>query len=352
MFCVLKEYFIIWKEKFGQGIYEMLNVKGTVWKNKKRKRILLGILFIILLIIGFYFVEKRRLYQAFRSEYFEKNIVYDGQNYQYNDKLLTYLVMGVDPDEEGLPLSKGEADAIFLCVIDTVSKDISVISLNRNTMTPIDYYNDDGVYLVQEQAQLAIQHGFGSDEKQSSALQVSAVQRLLGGIPIQGYLTVDMGIIEKLNRAVDGVWVIIPEDMTLLDADFMQGREVCLNDEQAYWYVKYREIDSFASADKRLERQEQFLYSFIHEAMDKSHEDYRFSYQLYQDCKEHIYTNLSIDRILILSMMARNCEEDKLHFYSLPGDTIMGSQWEEFYVDEEELKRMIVDLFYETGASK
>ena len=35
------------------------------------------------------------------------------------------------------------------------------------------------------------------------------------------------------------------------------------------------------------------------------------------------------------------------HFYSLKGETIQGEEFEEFYVDEEALYELIIDIFYE-----
>lgn len=312
-----------------------------------KRRILFLIILLAAALIGFLcMIVKHRLYAADQSDFFEEKIVYQGRNYHYNNDLLTFLCMGVDADGKDRGSLEGEADAIFLVVFNSETKEIGVISLNRNTMTDIDFYNEDGIYLVQEKAQLAIQHGFGVDKEQGSNLQVVAVQRLMMGIPINGHIAVDMQVVERMNHAVDGVNVTVLEDLTEIDTYFVQGNEIHLSDEQAFWYVKYRDCELFASADMRLQRQTQFLKGFIDKVMDKVHEDFMFPYHLYKECKDHVYTNLSTDRIFMLLMLAKDCDVQNIRFYSLPGETKMGDVYEEFYVDEQGLLDMIVDLFY------
>ena len=318
---------------------------------KKRKRCLCILLVAVIAAVlsVFYFLEKNRLYAADNSDLFEKNIEYQGKTYHYNDRLLTFLVMGIYSEKEDRGLLEGEADANFLCVFDPGTKQLNIISLNRNSMVDIDLYNKEGIYLVRDKAQLAIQHGFGVDKEQSSLIHMIAVQRMMMGIPIHGHIAVDMSVVEQMNHAVGGVWVTVLEDLSKADPDFVQGKELCLSDEQAFWYVKYRDWQSYASADRRLERDKQFLEGFLNQAKDKIDENFLFPYHLYEECGEHIYTNLSTDRILMLLMLAKDLEVQDVRFYNLPGETKMGEVYEEFYIDEEGLLNLILDLFYEEG---
>lgn len=321
----------------------------------KKKRILF-LCFIIMTCVVM-IVEWKRLYRAEYGTGFKKQIIYGDKEYQFDDSILTYLIMGIDkgrekyeakyPEEIGQTMSDGQADAVFLCVLRKKTQEIDIVTLNRNTMTDIAFYNEDGIFLVTEQAQLAIQHGFGTNEKESCELQMRAVQNLMYGIPIQGYVSVDMTVIEQLNQAVDGVDVKVLENMEQVDPEFVEGNIVHLQDEQAFWYVKYRDTQSYASADRRLERQKQFLADFAEKAICKTREDVLFPYQLYMNCKGHMYTNLSADKLMYLVRKARQYEINTDHFYSLPGETRMGREYEEFYVDEDKLTEMMIELFYE-----
>lgn len=331
---------------------------------KSRKILCLCILVLIGLICMICLIERGRLYTSEQGEDFQERIVYQNKEYYYNNDLLTFLIMGVytwdydrevlgvytdDPDRKPL---EGEADANFLCVFDPKADKVSVICLNRNSMVGIDYYNEDGIYLVREQAQLALQHGFGRDKEHGSVLQMEAVQRLMMGIPIHGHIAVDMSVVEQMNHAVGGVEVTVLEDLVEVDPEFVQGKELRLTDDQSFWYVKYRNCDLYASADRRLQRDMQFLQGFTKAAKEQMQEDWLFPYHLYQECDEHIYTNLSTDRILMLLMMAKDYDVENIQFYNLPGETRMGEEYEEFYVDQVGLTEMILELFYKEEASR
>ena len=312
-----------------------------------RRRILcLSILLTAALIGSLCMTAKHRLYAADRSDLFEEKIVYQDKSYRYNDALLTFLVMGIFTWNKDRGPLEGEADANFLCVFNPKTKQLDVICLNRNSMIDIDFYNEEGIYLVRQKAQLTLQHGFGINKEQGSELQVAAVQRLMRGIPINGHIAVDMQVVELMNHAVDGVSVTVLEDLTEIDEAFVQGDEVCLSDEQAFWYVKYRNEFIYGSADRRLQRDIQFLQGFADKATDKMSEDFMFLYHLYKECDEHVYTNLSPDRIAMLLMLAKDCEVQDIKFHNLPGETKMGEKYEEFYVDEQQLLDMIMDIFY------
>jgi hypothetical protein len=76
---------------------------------------------------------------------------YNGQIYEYNSQLLTFLVMGIDNME---PVSVaedfqsgGQADDMFLLVLDPEKSEISMIAVNRNTMSDIDVYAPEGRFL-------------------------------------------------------------------------------------------------------------------------------------------------------------------------------------------------------------
>ena len=48
--------------------------------------------------------------------------------------------------------------------------------------------------------------------------------------------------------------------------------------------------------------------------------------------------------MLLLQM---NYHFDQSSIYSLEGETVQGDKFEEFYVDEDALYEMIIDIFYE-----
>lgn len=285
------------------------------------------------------------------NEWQEGWIKYNGKVYQYNEEIMTFLVMGIDKysdvEEVAEGTEGGQADALFLAVLNPKDKSIKVMGINRNTITDIDMYDENGDYVTTIKAQIAVQHGFGNGVEESCEYQVKAVENLLYGLPIHGYAAVNMSAIETINDAVGGVDVTVLEDLTKRDKSLVKGAQVHLMGETAFWYVKYRDTDIFASADMRLERQKQYLKAFINRAIQAAKEDVSVVFDLYQAVMPQMVTNVSLDEVAYLAPLLLEYQFSEESFYSMEGETIKGNKFEEFYPDEEALREMVLDIFYE-----
>lgn len=276
---------------------------------------------------------------------------YQDAIYAYNEEILTFLVMGIDKQDDVEAVSEGtdggQADALFLVALNPGEESIKVIGINRNTMTDIDLYDDNGKYTATVKAQLAIQHGFGNGMEESCEYQKKAVENLFYQLPIHGYAAINMSAISTINDAVDGVDVTVPADIAGFNEDFVEGRSLHLMGENAFWYVKYRNTDVFGSADMRLDRQKQYLNGFIDAAKQAVHKDAGVVIDLYQAVKPQMVTDVSLDEAAYLAPILADYAYDADDFYMLQGETVMGEQYEEFYPDEDAMFEMILDVFYE-----
>ena len=277
-------------------------------------------------------------------------IRYQGKVYAYNEDIRTFLFMGIDKNSEVKEVAEGtnggQADALFLAVMNPHKESIEIIGINRNTMTDIDIYNEEGAYVNTVQAQLDVQHGFGNGVEESCEYQVKAVSKLFYGIPIHGYAAINMSAIETMNDLVGGVDVTVLEDLTAIDKSLVEGQEVHLQGESAYWYVRSRD-DEFASADRRLERQKQYLNAFIGAARQAAKQDISVALKLYQAVEPMMITNVSADEAAYLAPILVDYKFDQNEFHMVQGETVMGDRFEEFYVDEDALYEMILNVFYE-----
>lgn len=278
-------------------------------------------------------------------------VKYEGKIYDYNRDILTFLIMGIDKNSDVEEVAEGtdggQADALFLAVMNPHDKSIKILGINRNTMADIDLYNEEGVYMNTVKAQIAVQHGFGNGVEESCEYQKKAVQKLLYNLPIHGYAAVNMSAIPTINDAVGGVDVTVLEDLTKKDKSLVKGEKVHLSGESAFWYVKYRNTEEFGSADMRLERQKQYLNAFIREAKQAAKQDISVVFDLYGAVSSQMVTDITIDEIAYLAPVATDYQFDSGHFYMLEGETVTGEQFEEFYVDEDALYKMILEIFYE-----
>ena len=276
----------------------------------------------------------------------ENYISYNGQRYQHNDHLRTYLYMGIDKDgpvtEAEDSVSGGQSDAMFLIVVDSEKKTISVLSINRNTMTDVDVYDKDGNFVETRKLQICLQHGFGDGMRTSCQRSVDAVSNLLYGEPISGYIAMNMDAMPMMNDSVGGVTVEVLDDLTSpsRNVSLHKGETVTLNGEEAYVYLRSRDINEFDSATERLNRQMQYIQAFVKQAKSK---DTAMLVSAYDTITDYIVTNVDVPNLV---NKLTTYEFDDSRMYTVPGETKMGEQYEEYHVDEDALYQLMIDTFY------
>ncbi len=287
-------------------------------------------------------------------------VKYKGQIYAYNEDILTFLFMGIDKNEEQVTAvaegtNGGQADALFLLLLNPHDKSVSVLAINRNTMTDIDVYNEEGSYVNTITAQIAIQHGFGNGMEESCRYQVDAVRKLLYDVPIHGYCAINAKAVIPITDMVGGVELTILEDVQKYGSKsqeiiLTEGETKVLDGENSYSYVRFRDVSIEKSADGRLERQKQWLTAFMKQVKEQTAADISLPVKLYNEITNYMVTDVSVDEVAYLTSIASGYTFEKEHMYSLTGETVMGEKFEEFYVDEEALYELILQLFYEPVA--
>ncbi len=292
------------------------------------------------------------LTQEEEQQWQEGWVKYQGNLYAYNEDILTFLFMGIDKDSGGERVTEGtdggNADALFLAVMNPKKKTVQIIGINRNTMADVDIYDEKGNYLMTSKAQITVQHGFGNGLEESCEYQKKAVSRLFYGLPVHGYAAIYMSAIPTINDAVGGVDVKVIEDLTEKDKSLVKDAEVHLMGETAFWYVKYRDANIFGSADMRLERQKQYLNAFVAAAKNASKKDIGVVLDLYRAVVPMMVTDITLDEVAYLAPAALDYQfGGEGSFYMLEGETVMGEEFEEFYLDEDALYEMILEIFYE-----
>lgn len=284
--------------------------------------------------------------------YQEGDVNYNGHMYRYNKDMLTILILGIDSNdpvpevnENTNYLKGGQSDAIFLFTMNPHDKTISVVAVNRNTMTDIDMYDKDNNYVKTVKAQLCVQHGYGDGNELSCERAEKTVSELLYNLPIHGYVSMRLGAIWRLNEAVGGVEVTLPFDVPEINQS--AGATVRLYGQDAFYFLKYRSLDKFNSASERLEKDKIYLKAFMKQVFESTKSDISYPVKLYQIASSYIVTDISVDEMSYLASELLDYDIDGVKMYSIPGETVMGEKFEEFYVNEVQLKEMLLDVFYE-----
>lgn len=294
---------------------------------------------------------KETLTEEEKEKWQEGWVKYQDAIYAYNEDIITFLFMGIDKNSDVKEVEEGtdggQADALFLAVLNPHDHTIRIIGINRNTMTDIEIYNEEGAYVTTAMAQIAVAHGFGNGVEESCIYQQKAVRKLFYNLPIHGYAAINMSAIPTINDAVGGVDVQVLEDLTRVDVSLVKDAQVHLMGKSAFWYVKARNTNEFGSADARLERQKQYLSALIAAAKEAAKRDITIAADLYQAVSGQMVTNITMDEVAYLAPLIVDYQFDKSGFYMLKGETVMGDVFEEFYVDEDALYEMILEIFYE-----
>lgn len=279
-------------------------------------------------------------------------VKYNGQVYAYNEDILTFLIMGIDKTKDVKEVAEGtnggQADALFLVVLNPHDDSLSVIGINRNTMTDVSVYDNNGSFVNTVKAQIAVQHGFGNGVEESCEYQVNAVQHLFYEMPVHGYAAINMSAIGPLTDMVGGVDVVALEDIKSGNSTVIkEGEEVHLEGDLAFAYIHNRDTKEFGSADHRLERQKQFITTYLQKVKQKTKEDIGFPISVYQSIAPQTVTSLTVDEMTYLVSIAKDYSFNENYLYTLKGETKQGDVFEEFYVDETDLFELILKVFYE-----
>ena len=213
-------------------------------------------------------------------------------------------------------------------------------------MTPVKMYNREGEFIGDAELQICLQHGYGDGERLSCQRTVDCVSNLFYGIPINGYVSLNMGGIGLLNDALGGVEVNVMQDIDneARNVHLSAGESKKLSGEEAYVYVRSRDVTQFDSASDRLARQEQYLNNMI-PVMLKRIRRASSAVTIYGSAEKYIYSNIDYSRLADeLSGMTYDSTEG---MRDVPGEIVKGEQLEEFYADDDGLYQLILDVFYD-----
>ncbi len=375
--------------------------KSLISRLSKRILIVLAVLFTIVVLVaavlvGVFFALKNsgRLSMEDRRNdglsgipdyVYDPSIVnYEGKKYRYNEDLTTILFMGVDSGKDLFNIEQqiyvvsqqraeknktsyeheekiyrsyleragyfddldggiGQTDVLLLLVIDEKKENVSIISIDRNSMAYFETFDINGNLMGSSEDRLALAYSYGDGSHKSCKMAVSAVSDFLYEIPIHAYYALNFSAVKELNDAVGGVEVTIPIDMTTVHRAFEEGATITLDGEMAQIFISSRQNVGDGTNAERLSRQKQYIFSFIDAAIAAFKRDVTIPADLYKGLSENSCTDISLDEMVYLSELATRVD---ISYHSINGTTDIENGFAAFRPDEEELWNMILDIFY------
>lgn len=260
-------------------------------------------------------------------------------------KVETMLLIGIDDfggvAESGSYNNSSQADFLALYVHDTETGRGSVIHLNRDTMTDITVLGVTGQNAGTRRAQLALAYNYGSGGAVSSKNTVDAVSRLLYGVEIDHYLTVTMDAIPVINDWAGGVTLTVQDDFP--GSELVKGEEATLMGQQALTYVRTRYGMDDSSNLQRMTRQRQYASEWFKTAKPLLG-DRNAVAELVFSLSDYHHSDCPADKLNDFAQMLGQNETIEIH--ELPGEAVVGTQFMEYYVDDESIQQLVLELFY------
>lgn len=283
---------------------------------------------------------------------FGETVTFDGKTYRRSNNIKAILCIGVDRSgslqETKTTGFGGQADGVFLIAQDTARNSLKILMIPRDTMTDITFTDLSGNVLGKDVQHLTLAYAYGDGREKSCEFMSEAVSDLLGGLSVDHYMAIDMDAISILNDTVGGVTVTIPTDgMEKADASFIKGEQVTLTGKQAERFIRFRDTQKSHSALYRMDQQEEYMLQFFRTVQVTAKSNNQIVPELFGMIQDHMITNMAKDEYLKIGVDVLNSggisSED---FQTLPGRGVATAKYDEFYPDEDELKRIVLDLFY------
>lgn len=279
----------------------------------------------------------------------ERDLVYfNGSWYAKREGLETVLFLGLDKFEDTAHSSyvnNQQSDFLMLLVLDRKAEHCTVIHLNRDTMTQIQALGVDGRPTNTFTGQLALAHTYGTGGKDSCRNTVKAVSELLYGMEIDHYISMTMDGVALLNDLVGGVTLEVMDDFSKADPTLVQGETVTLMGEHALIYVRARGEMEDSSNLRRMERQRQYLSALQKQAAACMEQDTQFALKSLLEVNEYLVSDCTVEKLSDLADFMNQYGMDE--FLTLKGEAVEGKEFMEYYVDEEALQQLVMDVFYE-----
>lgn len=245
-------------------------------------------------------------------------------------KRINVLLLGIDA-REGETMAR--SDSIIMASIDPNSKQISLLSIPRDTRVEIPGYGMDKINSAS---------AYGGPE-----LTMKVVSNLIG-VPLKNYVLTNFSGFEDIVDVLGGVTLNVEQDMYHEDETEGGALEINLSEgvqrldgEKALQYVRYR---GYVQGDiDRTKHQQIFLMALAKEILQPS--TIPKLPKLITEINKYVKTNMSTSEMVKTASTMKNIEEYNMVSQTLPGRNIEigdGSYWG---VDPTEAKQMVVKLF-------
>lgn len=322
-------------------------------KNKKKVYISLSILFILIISsigLGVRHYYKLRNPQDLFTPKDKKGAKEDEDQVdiseEFDRNVLNILLVGFDKDE-----GRSETENIFrtdtniLASINLEEKTVDMISIPRDSYVAIAHM--DG---KRDKFNSSFVHGYlyggGTTAKEKTEkgyeYLLDTTKDLLGGIPINYYVAVDMDVVQEIVDAIGGVEIEIPQDVISRSKKVAieKGTHV-LNGKDLMYYARNRQL---RDGDIDRVKNQQRIVMAIFKTLKESN---KFSAlpKIYKSMMDNIETNMNLNQMTALALFGMDLDMKDLETHMLKGEFGHFNNLAYWIINQEARVELIEDIF-------
>ena len=310
---------------------------------------LILILVLVVLYSGLQILESTVLRSGSNAQesYQSRTIIRDGVEYYPRQDITVVMVLGIDESgpvaSSESYMNQGAADVVMLAVFDEAKQTCDILQLNRDTMLEMPVLGIGGKKAGTYFGQLALSHTYGTGLADSCENTMQAVSDYLYGITIDHYVALNMDAIAILNDAVGGVAVEVTDDFSQVDPTIGQGK-VILTGQQALHYIRSRQGLGDQLNVSRMARHREYAQGFMASFRAAREGSAEFMLKTYDALLPYMVTDCTLNTI---SGFVDRYEDYTVNPPVTPeGESKLGTEYYEFYADEEKLDDLILEMFF------
>lgn len=294
--------------------------------------------------------ESKAVFGSMEGRFLSDIVMQRGDEaYYYRENEITnYLVIGTDRENmfaDAGYQNGGQADFLVILSIDRISKTVTPVMLDRDTMTPVQTYGVFGHPSGTRVMQLCLAQAYSGIGSSGSVNTAKAVEDLMYGIKIDHYIALDISAVPLVNDAIGGVEVTLQDDFTAYDPAMVKGATLRLSGEQAAYFVQGRRTVSDGTNASRMMRQQQYIDGFLTQLRRQSEADSQMLSGLLDAVSAHMQSDAS-QSVLLRDM---NAYEGYLWqpMRALEGEHSMDEyNFAEFWADDDALQELVLDIWF------
>lgn len=325
-------------------------------KRRIAMRVLVGIVLILAvgLAAGAVFINQsiargRKAFEESMNQTIEekgKTVEHNGKTYHLNKNMVSIAFIGFDNrttnSASGMDAS-GQSDTIMVIALNTDTGAATGIVIPRDSMVDVDTYisgNFNGTHTMQ----ICLQYSYGSTSEESSELVARCASRVLYGMPVDYYFTLNVEGVGPLNDAVGGVTLVPVQSVP--SVGISEGVETTLYGKTAERYVQFRDTSTLTSSLDRQRRQVSYLKAFSSKVLQSAASDPAVLLNLYQTAQDYTWTNLGFDQFSYLVSTMLSHGMTSFNVVTLDGQMGEGETYAEFHLDHEAVYQAVLDTYY------